>query len=54
MFINTVGYLMVWLTLAGDLQEIYIGGGNDLYLPTMVTIRSSWPKPPDDGARSAP
>jgi hypothetical protein len=28
-FTNTVGYLMMRLTLAGSLQGIYIGGGND-------------------------
>jgi hypothetical protein len=28
-FTNTVGYLMMRLTLAGGLQGIYIGGGND-------------------------
>jgi hypothetical protein len=30
-FTNTVGYLMMRLTLAGGLQEVYMVGGKDPY-----------------------
>jgi hypothetical protein len=45
-FINGVGYLMIRLTLAGELQSVYIGGSNDPYRGGLLSSR---PKPPDDG-----
>jgi hypothetical protein len=43
-FINTMGYLMIRLILAGGLKGIYIGGGNDLLGPSLrrrASLRSS-------------
>jgi hypothetical protein len=42
-FKYAIGYLIMRLTLAGGLQGVYIGGGNDPY------VVSLWPKPPGNG-----